>query len=57
MECEKEYSNHYPVLTKVNVSHGKRKKIPRWKLGDADWDAFQRIRINRSKIDRCQFVI
>lgn len=36
-------SDHYPVVTKVGtkIYLEKGRKIPRWKLGNANWDAFQ----------------
>ena len=41
--------NHYPVVTKIGskIYYDKGKKLPRWKLGNANWAAFQEIRANR----------
>lgn len=42
-------SDHYPVVTKIGMEgyYEKGKKIPRWKLGDANWEVFQKISANR----------
>ena len=47
-------SDHYPVRIKVGtrVCFEKGKKIPRWKLGSANWDSFEGIGANRLKAIR-----
>ncbi len=41
--------DHYPVVTTVGTKacYDKGKKIPRWKLANANWDAFQEISASR----------
>ena len=36
-------SDHYPIMTKIGMEVHQEEgvRMPRWKLGEADWDAFQ----------------